>query len=165
MSELSKLLEALSNTSSNNITSTNFIDGERISIPKAMTKKQAAEELMRQHNEEENIVDVSQSYSWDWQDTLHAVKKVSEETFGWIQGKTIRTFFGTHHPNYIQICTNVVNGTKIYEECFYGNSVISAWEDANMSVSVNRSGKVSVSVNCKKRYKPNVLAFLKTINT
>jgi AAA+ superfamily predicted ATPase len=147
------------------ITETTFSDdSEKIIIPKNMDKKTASEELMRQYESEEEEVDVSQSYDWDWQDTLHAIKKVSENTFGWIQGKTIHSFFGSSRPTYIQICTDIKDGKKVYEECFYGNSVISSWEDADMSISINRAGKVGINLTCKKRYKTRVLKFLKSVD-
>ena len=139
---------------------------KKIIIPDTMNKKEASGELMRQWNEEETVVNVDRSFpNWYWEDVLVAVKKATERHFGWIQGKTTESFFGTSRPTSIEVITNIVNGESKTETCFYGEFYISAWEMAVAKIGVSRSGQVSVSVTVKKRFENSVREYFGLIQT
>lgn len=138
---------------------------DKIIIPADMSKLEASKELKRQYEDEENIVDIDQAYTdWHWQDVLVALKVVSTDTFGWIQGMTTRSFFGTSRPTFIKVMTDVKDGKAIYEECFYGKFKISAWDDAECTVNVSRFGVASVSIQLKKRFKAKGADFLSKVD-
>lgn len=126
-----------------------------IVIPVAMTKLEAATELKRQWDDEENQIQVSRQFEgWHWKDFLVAVKKVSEAHFGWIRGKTKKSFFSEKKPAEIDIVTDIIDGKKQTEICFYGYFSVSPWEDAEVEVRQD-----FISTTCKKRYANEVREF------
>lgn len=128
---------------------------KRIIIPVSMNKIQASEELKRQWNDEENIIEVSRSFeSWNWKDVLVAVKKAAERHFGWVQGKTVKSFWGNQRPQEIEVVVDIKDGKKITEQCFYGMFEASVWEDAEVTV-----GAQSITAEVKKRYANDVRQF------
>jgi hypothetical protein len=153
--------EAMEEAAKSNISETEFSDKtQKIIIPSSMNKKEASEELERQWEDEESIIDVRQSFDgYNWKDVLVAVKLVTEEHFGWISGKTVQSFFGSRRPMELEIVTDVVNGNDVTETCFYGNISVSAWEDAELSVGGN-----SISCEVKKRYSKNVKEYYAKIS-
>lgn len=128
---------------------TEFSTGtKRIILPMTMNKLQAAKELKRQWDDEEQVICVDRIFAeWNWRDVLVAVKKAAERHFGWIQGKTVHTFFGTERPTDIEIVTDIKKGKKITETCFYGKFTATVWEDAEVDVQAN-----FISATVKKRY-------------
>lgn len=132
---------------------------KKIIIPDSMNKKQAAQELERQWDDEETVIDVDRSFdNWNWKDVLVATKKAAERHFGWIQGKTIYTFFGPQRPKEIEIITNVIDGKKVTESCFYGHFTATVWENADVTVNAG-----SISAEVKKRYANDVRVFFDLI--
>jgi hypothetical protein len=124
-----------------------------------MSKLEAAEELRRQYNNEEQVIDVDASFEeWNWRDVLVSVKKVSEETFGWIRGK--HTWNST--PTEIDIVVNLIKGQPVTEKCFYGKYTAATWEDAIITVTP-RYGVVYISVSCKKKFSAEVSEFFNAI--
>lgn len=128
---------------------TEFSTGtKRIILPATMNKLQAAKELKRQWDDEEQVINVDRMFGeWNWRDVLVAVKKAAERHFGWIQGKTVHTFFGTQRPTDIEIVVDIKDGKKITETCFYGQFTATVWEDAVVEV-----GPSHISATVKKRY-------------
>lgn len=136
-------------------------DTKRIILPATMNKLQAAKELKRQWDDEEQVISVDRIFSdWNWRDVLVAVKKAAEKHFGWIQGKTVHTFFGTQRPTDIEIITDIKKGKKITETCFYGKFTATVWEDAEVDV---QAGYISAVV--KKRYAQEAKQFFDLIQT
>lgn len=132
---------------------------KKIMIPSTMNKLQASKELKRQWDDEENVINVDRGFeNWNWKDVLVAVKKAAERHFGWVQGVTIQTFFGPKRPKEIEILTDIVDGKKITETCFYGVFAASVWEDANVTV-----GAQYISAEVKKRYSHDVRQFFDLI--
>ena len=128
---------------------------KKIIIPSSMNKLQAANELERQWNDEENIIEVDREFEgWNWKDVLVAVKKAAERHFGWVQGKTIHTFFGKQRPQEIEVVVDIKNSKKITETCFYGTFQASVWENADVKV-----GPGYITAEVKKRYANDVREF------
>lgn len=148
--------QGLENEAKRNQADTVFSDSEKkIIIPRSMNKLQASEELQRQWEDEETMIEVSRSFeNWNWRDVLVAVKKAAEKHFGWIQGKAIHGFFSTQLPKEIEVVVDIKDGKKITETCFYGTFGASVWEDAEVSV-----GPHMIDAEVKKRYAEDVKAF------
>lgn len=141
---------------------TEFSNGtKRIILPATMNKLQAAKELKRQWDDEEQVICVDRIFDeWNWRDVLVAVKKAAERHFGWIQGKTVHTFFGTQRPTDIEIVVDIKNGKKITETCFYGKFTATVWEDAEVDVQAQ-----FISATVKKRYAHEAKEFFDLIQT
>jgi hypothetical protein len=130
-------------------------EAKKIIIPVSMNKLQASEELERQWNDEESIIEVSRSFGdWNWKDVLVATKKAAERHFGWVQGKTVMGFWGPQRPQEIEVVVGIKDGKKITETCFYGVFQASVWENCEVSVNAD-----SVSAEVKKRYAGEVREF------
>lgn len=148
--------ERLEQIDKDNQATTEFsTDVKKIIIPQSMNKIQASQELERQWNDEENIIEVDRAFAdWNWKDVLVAVKKAAERHFGWVQGVTLQTFFGPQRPQEIDVVVDVRDGKKITETCFYGVFAASVWEDAQVTV-----GAQHISAEVKKRYADDVRRF------
>lgn len=148
--------EALEKQEKENQVASEFSTTEKkITIPVSMNKMQASKELKRQWDDEETVIDVDRIFdTWNWKDVLVAVKKAAERHFGWVQGKTTVSFFGTQRPAEIEIITDIKDGKKLTETCFYGEFTATVWEDATVNVGPNH-----ISVEVKKRYAPQVREF------
>lgn len=148
--------QQLDEQAKNNQATTEFSKEEKkIIVPASMNKIQASKELKRQWEDEETVIDVDRMFeTWNWRDVLVAVKKAAEQHFGWVQGKTTETFFGTRRPAEIEIITDVKDGKKITQTCFYGQFTATVWEDAVVTVSAH-----SISAEVKKRYANEVRTF------
>jgi len=134
---------------------------KKIIVPVSMNKLEASQELERQYHDEETIIEVARQFNdWNWKDVLVAVKKAAEQHFGWVQGKTKHTFFGTERPKDIEVIVDIKSGKKITETCFYGAFTASAWENAEMNV-----GPGLISCEVKKRYSNEVKKFFDLIQT
>ena len=143
---------------------TEFTKSKKIIIPETMDKLTASDELKRQWNEEETIVNVTREIeNWEYKDVLAAIKRSTEKHFGWVNGVTERTFFGTTRPRFIQIVTDIKNGVETSEECFYGKMQVTAWEDAIMNIQINSSSHVMVNFECKKKYKSSAMEYFDLI--
>ena len=128
---------------------------KRIIVPISMNKIQASKELKRQWDDEESVIEVDRMFdTWNWKDVLVAVKKAAEKHFGWVQGKTVETMFGKQRPIEIEIVTDIIDGKKQTETCFYGKFTASVWEDATVSVQ-----PAYLSAEVKKRYAEEVRRF------
>lgn len=121
---------------------------KKIILPVSMNKLQGSKELKRQWDDEETVIAVDRQFpNWNWKDVLVATKKAAERHFGWIQGKTTVTMFGTKRPHEIEVIVDIVDGKKITETCFYGEFTSTVWEDGVVTVN---PGAISAVV--KKRY-------------
>lgn len=137
---------------------------KKIIIPETMSKLEAAHELERQHEEEESIVNLDRTFTnWDYKDILVAIKRATEEHFGWIDAKTVHTFFGPIRPSFIEITTDVKNGVPITEEAFHGQTEVSAWENAKFMIHIASSSAVSVRFELKKKYKSSASGYFDLI--
>ncbi len=124
----------------------------KIIIPATMTKLQAAKELKLQHENEEQLINVDKEFTgWNWQDVLVALKKVTEERFGWMNAQTEYGFFGPERPTEIDVIVDIIDGKSVIEKCFFGKFKVSAWEGANSQVAVSR-GKVFLRTEAKRKY-------------
>jgi len=132
----------------------------KITIPATMSKMDAAVELKRQYEDEENVIAIARSFEgWDWKEVLVATKRAAEEYFGWIQGVSRKGFFGSTPPTDIDICVDIKDGQEVTETCFYGDFAASIWEDCVVTVNPD-----SISCNVKKRYGAEVREFFDLID-
>lgn len=123
-----------------------------IQIPSSMDKKEAANELLRQHKEEETELDVDRKFdNWKWQDVLVAIKITAEHYFGWINAQ--KSFFNP--PTEIQVIVDYEKGLPVKTTCFYGEFKVNALEGALCNI-MPRGGVVHVSFNVKKKYKKKI---------
>lgn len=134
-------------------------DVRKITIPRSMSKLDAAKELENQWKNEEQVIDVTASFeNWDWKDVLVAIKYITEDTFGWIRGQA--TFFG--NPTEIDVVTNIKAGTVETTKAFYGNFKVGAWENCGCGIGIRR-GVVSIVINCKKKFSEEVTQYFNLI--
>ena len=148
--------QQLDEQAKNNQATTEFSKEEKkIIVPASMNKIQASKELKRQWDDEETVINVDRMFeTWNWKDVLVAVKKAAEKHFGWVQGKTTETFFGTQRPYEIEIVTDIKDGKKSTQTCFYGQFTATVWENATVTVDAH-----SISAEVKKRYANDVREF------
>lgn len=138
-------------------------DTNRIIIPKGMTKKQAAEDLMLQYNNEEQVQDfLCILEGWDWKDSLRAVRNTMETEFGWIKGVTTESFWGKQAPIEIDIVTNIINGKTISEKAFYGKMAFPAWDNAQGEVGISIRGAY-IKVNAKRKFSVTITEFFNNV--
>lgn len=124
-------------------------DTKKILIPRTMSKFEAAKELERQYeNEEQEEKVVSIFEGWNHKDALVAIQEVTESTFGWIQG--VATMFST--PTIMEIVTDIVDGKPVISKAYYGKMKISAWDNCVLSVGVNGAGEILIHGDMKKKY-------------
>jgi hypothetical protein len=138
-------------------TFTEFSSGtKKIIIPETMSKLEASLELKKQHEEEETTYDAIKIFEeWHYKDTLVAIKKATERTFGWMHGVSKSSFFGKSNPKEIQVQTNLINGVVVEEQCFLGSFVISPWDEADGDVGVS-NGFGYIKLEVKKKFRKKV---------
>ncbi len=123
-----------------------------ISIPKTMSKMEASEELRRQWEEEETVIDIARSFEgWKWQDVLVAVKLTAEDYFGWVNAQ--QSFMNP--PTEIEIITDYKGGLPVKTTCFFGEFKVTALEGALCNIGVS-AGRAVLSFNAKKKYKKQI---------
>lgn len=139
---------------------------QRIILPKGMGLLEASKELKNMHTNLEQEISVDCKFEGhDWQDVLYAVKNVSEQNFGWINGVVERHWWGTERPAEIDIVIDVKNNQPVTEKCFYGKFQVAAWDDAEVNVSVSRSGEVNINVVAKKKFSKIISGYFQDIRT
>lgn len=133
-------------------------DTPTIIIPKTMTKPSAAQELMRQHEEEQKISVYSRVFNgYYYEDVMVAIKKSFEQHFGWVNSQVVRTFFGDIPPRIMEVVTDVLSdGSKVTERAFMGRLVISQWADAQADTQVKAPFMAGLTVKTKKMYEDEV---------
>lgn len=140
-------------------------EAKRIVIPASMDKLEAARELEKQWENEEQVIDVNTTFEgYNWKDALVAIKKVTEKSFGWISGITRpATFFSPEsRPKEIDVVVDVVNGKETTEKAFFGEFRIACYENAEANISVRSSG-VSIAVKAKKKYSEDLSTYYNSI--
>lgn len=139
-------------------------DVENIVIPRGMSKLDAAEELTRQHEEEETEIDLIQEFqNYMPDDVFVAVKKVCEKMFGWVNAKAQYSFFGKINPKEIQVQIDLVNNRPKYETCFFGKFGVSAWDNGSGLMGVNDNNVAHVKFVIKKKFKNRANEFFKAV--
>lgn len=134
---------------------------QRIVLPKGMSKLDAAEELKKQHQNEEQIIDIRGDFEgWNWKDVLVAIKRTTEEVFGWIHGRP--TWFTT--PTEIDIVVDYNDGKKVIEKAFYNGFKIGPWEDASANVLVD-GDTAGIIIKAKKKYTDEVTNYFNLVRT
>jgi hypothetical protein len=133
---------------------------KKIILPEGMSKKAAADDLMNQWNNEEQIQEfVVVLEGWDWKDGLRAFKNVIEEKFGWLKGRP--TWRG--NPSEISIVTGFLNGVQQSESAFYGPCSFPAFENAEGEVSVTGSGEAFCKIKGKKKFSLAINVFFNEV--
>jgi AAA+ superfamily predicted ATPase len=142
-------------------------ESQKIILPKGMSLLDASKELKNMHTNLEQEINVDALFEGhDWQDVLYAVKNVSEQEFGWINGVITENWRGDiERPSEIDILIDVKDGKEITEKCFYGKFRVGAWENAEVDVSVTRSGAVKVNVVAKKKFSKTISEYFQDIRT
>ena len=131
-----------------------------IVIPSTMTKLEASKELEKQYLNEEQVIDlVAEFPEWQWKDVLISVKKVTEETFGWMNA--VGSFFSD--PTEIDIVVDIKNGKKVTEKGYIGNFKITTWDKASANLSIDRAGTVHINVNVKRKHSKEVTQYFNMI--
>lgn len=140
-------------------------DVENILIPRGMSKLEAAEELTRQHEEEETEIDLIQKFeNYMPDDVFVAVKKTCEKMFGWVNAKAQYSFFGKINPKEIQVQIDLVNNKPIFETCFFGKFGVSAWDMGSGELGVDRAtNEGMVKFTIKKKFKNRANEFFKAV--
>lgn len=134
---------------------------QKILLPKGMDKRVAAKELEAQWKNEESVNNYAATFDgWNWQDTLVALRRVTEREFGWMNGQAT-WYSGT--PTEIDVVVDVKKGKKVNERAFYGSFAITAWEGASASVDVNRRGEASISINAKRKFSEPITNYFNLI--
>lgn len=145
------------------ITTETIVDDsiKQIALPKGMSKLAASEELHKQYINEEQVVDfVAEFPDWNWKDVLVAIKKVTENTFGWLNAKS-----GWSNPTEIDIVVDIKEGKKVTDKAFIGNFKVTTWDDANASIGIDKKGMVYLSVSAKRKHSAEVTEYFNLIRT
>lgn len=79
--------------------------GRTIAVPEGMPLKEAIQTLVRQEKYEEEPVGIEEIIEGCFWDGAYAFHKAMVQTFTWVHGKTIETFFGEIRPKLIAIET------------------------------------------------------------
>lgn len=137
---------------------------DSIIIPKRMTKLEASDELRLQHAEEEKVVDKVKIFEgWAYNDSLVAIMRGAKETFGWINAKATKDFFGEEVlPQEIKIQT----GVESWEDCFMGEFVIGAWDGAKATVGMTgprHAPQAYISIAGKRKFGARIDEFFLAI--
>jgi len=140
-----------------------FSDTEdTIIIPKKMTKLEAAHELELQHAEEEKVVEKLKIFEgWAQGDTLVAIMRVSQKTFGWVNAQKTKDMFGNDVlPQEIKIQTDL----EEWADCFYGRFLSAAWDKATIDVGMTgRPPQVFIKVTAKRKFGDRIDEFFKAV--
>lgn len=146
-----------------NITTVFSDKDDQITIPKRMTKLEAAKELELQHAEEEKVVEKIKIFEgWVYNDALVASMRVSRKTFGWINAQKVKTMFGETLPQEVKVQTDVAE----WEDCFFGQFKIAAWDDAKAEVSATgRPPMVQayIKITAKRKFGERIDAFFESV--
>lgn len=135
----------------------------KIILPEGMSKLEASKELEKQHEEEETLYDAIKEFSaWHANDVLVAIKKATEKTFGWMHGVTKWTFFGPIRPKELEVQVDLKNGKAEFTQCFFGNFVITPWDEAEGVVNVN-NGVCMIKLEVKKKYRQKINEYFREI--
>lgn len=127
----------------------------QIIIPKGMDKLEASKELKKQwENEEQEIDLIAEFDTWNWKDVLVTIKKVTEETFGWLNAKS-----GWGNPIEIDVVVDVKDGKNITEKAFLGDFKITTWANATAEIGLKRDGSVYLRITCKRKYSSEVTQY------
>lgn len=136
---------------------------DTITIPKKMTKLEAAKELELQHTEEEKVVAKMKIFEgWAYNDALVAMMRVSRRTFGWINAKSTKDPMTGDEilPAEIKIQTDVDK----FEDCFFGNFVVAAWDNALVNVSAGgRPPMAYFQIKAKKKFGDRIDEFFAAV--
>lgn len=136
---------------------------QKIIIPEGMTKKQAAEDLMNQWQNEEQTQDFQTILEgWEWKDGLHAIRNVIEEKFGWLKGGDASFWEGT--PTEITIITGYKKGIPQTSVAFAGPVKFPAWGNATGKVGVSGAGFAYIKLTAKRKYSPQIQTFFKELS-
>ena len=136
-------------------------DSQKIQLPQGMKIRAAINELKKIEEEQETDCNLLQEYKeYYYKDVLHAMKVTTLEVFGWIPSETNPR----NRPTYINILTDIRDGERFYENCFYGTILASSWEDARISTSIDPySGVASIRIQTKQLYKEQANDFLEKV--
>lgn len=77
--------------------------GEKMILPKGMGMDDAITLLRRRQKHDEQEIDIQMSYNVLPQDGAHALRQVFVQKFGWQEGKSLRSFFGTINPDLLRV--------------------------------------------------------------
>lgn len=139
-------------------------DTEQIIIPRGMSKIAASKELRKQHDEEENEIELLKDFEgWNGMDVLAASMRAMKSTFGWVNSKATYSMFGKNNPKEIEVVVDIKNGKKKTEPAFLGRVAVSAWEDAFIDTAFKQDGSAFIKVTGKKKYSERVRKLFATI--
>jgi transitional endoplasmic reticulum ATPase len=128
----------------------------KVVIPAGMSKRDAARELVMQADAEEKQINVDcQLDGWHYTDSLTAIKKVAEETFGWINSQN--SWYNT--PTEIDVTVDVKDGKPIIEKCFYGVFTVAGWSNAKVYINFVNQWYIKISTSCQKKYSDDISEF------
>lgn len=136
---------------------------KKIVLPKGMDKLKAAKELEKQYFDEEQEIDSIAAFEgWNWKDVLVAIKKVTEDIFGYMNAQAEQSFFGKSNPKEIDIVVDVREGKPIVEKAFYGNFAMACFENAEASIAF--SGRdIVMKVTLKRKYNEEITQYFNAI--
>lgn len=140
-----------------------YAETDTITIPKAMTKLEAAQELTLQHAEEEKIVEKIKMFEgWAYNDALVAAMRVSRKTFGWINAQKMKDMWGDDIlPQEVKIQTDV----NEWEDCFVGAFRIAAWDAALCEIGATGRNhpQAYIKITGKRRFGDRIDEFFAAV--
>lgn len=141
-------------------------DTQRIVLPPGMQKLDAAEELIRQHEEDEKETQYSRTYKgYYYQDVLVAVKKACVEAFGWLDSRPTPGFFGPTPPRQIDVKVDErADGSAVVEQAYIGRIGVAPWgESAYLDTSISAPFAAGITAFAKKKHETSVQAFFDVV--
>lgn len=135
-------------------------DIRQILIPRSMSKLEASEELKRQYQNEEQVINtVCNLEGWNWKDGLVAIKRTTEEIFGWING--VPSWWKP--PTEIEIVVDLdKRGKPVTERAYLNQFILAPWDKATAMVGINMGAAV-ITITAKRKFADEVTQYFNLI--
>lgn len=135
-------------------------DIRQILIPRSMSKLEASDELKRQYQNEEQVINtVCNLEGWNWKDGLVAIKRTTEEIFGWING--VPSWWKP--PTEIEIVVDLdKRGKPVTERAYLNQFILAPWDKATATVGVSM-GSATITITAKRKFADEVTQYFNLI--
>jgi len=164
--EVAKAINEKKNKGDKEITTVTEVSAatNKIILPEGMSKLAASEELKKQHQEEESLYDAVKKFdNWHRNDVMVAIKRATEQTFGWMHAVTTWSWFGPNRPKEIEVQVDLKGGVPQFTQCFSGDFVLTPWDEAKGSVGVTSDGAAYIKLSVKKKFRSKVNEYFRLI--
>lgn len=131
-------------------------EDNQIKLPKGMTVEVAIKELQRYYKQDEEVIEFDEVFKeYAYADALHAANQVLELEFGWIDTRTIHTFFGDIRPEYEPIAIGIdENERQITKSCVKNKIGLSLMENGSLYLIKSREGFFQMHFEVKQKFRP-----------